>query len=513
MAPSDPYIEPIARDFNLARYCIAQSDARPDHALGLTFIADERSHEWTWGALRARCAQWQRALLEQGVQRGDRVALLLPNGVDTPLALLAAAAMGAIPIVLSPQLKTPELRFILQDATPLLLVTSAPMDLGVAELTPGALSTAPALEGGELVFADTGPDTPGYMVYTSGTTGNPRGVLHAHRAVWGRRPMREGWTGITGSDRVLHAGQLNWTYAMGITVFDTWPVGGHALIYEGPRNAATWGAILRTHRPSIFAAVPGLYRQLLRDLPSLASDTRSLRHALCAGEPLPPSLHQDWVQTTGLELYEALGMSEVSTYISSGPSTPTRPGSPGRPQAGRRVAVLPLDGGEAPLGAGRSGVLAVHRDDPGLMLRYWNSPDATQAAFRGPWFLTGDCARFDEDGYLWYEGRSDDIINALGYRVGPAEVEAALAQHPAIREVAVCGLEVRPGVTLVAAYLVFHPEFTSPNEAALTEFAKARLADYKQPRVWRALSALPRGRTGKVLRRELSAAWEREQAS
>lgn len=143
----------------------------------------------------------------------------------------------------------------------------------------------------------------------------------------------------------------------------------------------------------------------------------SLRHGLSAGEALSPTLLGVWRQATGTELYEALGMSECSTYVSSSPEVPVRPGSPGKPQAGRGVVALAIDGGEAPLQAGETGLLAVHRSDPGLMLGYWKRPEEEALVYRGEWFVGGDLASFDGDGYMRYHGRNDDLMNAMRYRV------------------------------------------------------------------------------------------------
>lgn len=196
-------------------------------------------------------------------------------------------------------------------------------------------------------------------------------------------------------------------------------------------------------------------------------------------------------------------MSEISTYVSSGPQVPTRPGSPGKPQAGRRVAVLDEASDEARLlPAGEVGLLAVHRSDPGLMLGYFGRKAETEAAFRGEWFLTGDRARVDAEGYLWYEGRADDVMNAFGYRVAPEEVERVLASHPAVAEVAVTTLTRGQGLDLIAAFVVAREGF-APDESDLATFAADRLAEYKRPKLYRLVAELPRTPSGKLQRRRL----------
>src|SRR5690606_29563120 len=191
------------------------------------------------------------------------------------------------------------------------------------------------------------------------------------------------------------------------------------------------------------------------------------------------------------------------TYISTGPGMTIKPGSPGKPQPGRRVAILPVDSDSVePLPPGEIGLLAVHRSDPSLMLGYWKRPDEEALVYRGEWFYGGDLASIDADGYIWHHGRNDDVMNAMGYRVSPVEVEAAIAEHPAVAEVGVTELRVRSDVTVVAAFIVLR-EGQSPSRDELSRFADARLAAYKCPREWRFVTALPRTANGKVQRKKL----------
>jgi len=253
----------------------------------------------------------------------------------------------------------------------------------------------------------------------------------------------------------------------------------------------------------MFAAVPTLYRQILKYCDLGAHDLSHLRHGLTAGEALSPALLEQWRAATGLNLYEALGMSECSTYVSIGPGMEIRAGSPGKPQPGRCVVALPVDGGTDPLPPGETGLLAVHRSDPGLMLGYWRRDDEEAEVFRGDWFIGGDLARFDEDGYMWYEGRADDVMNAMGYRVSPQEVEAALGRHPDVQEVAVTEKRVRADVSVIAAFIVPR-EGVTPDADALAKWAATQLAAYKCPREIIFVESLPRTANGKVIRRALA---------
>ncbi len=208
-------------------------------------------------------------------------------------------------------------------------------------------------------------------------------------------------------------------------MLDPFARGATGALYAGPRDPGAWPRLIEATGATIFAAVPSLYRQMLKygdPSPGAPSAPSPRRHC---GRGAPPDLLAHWREATGTSLYEALGMSEISTYISMRPGEPIRPGSPGKPQRGRRVAILPVEGGTEPLPPGDIGLLSVHRSDPGLMLGYWNRPEEEAAAFRGEWFIGGDFASFDADGYVWHRGRNNDIMNAFGYRVSPLEVEKA----------------------------------------------------------------------------------------
>jgi len=359
------------------------------------------------------------------------------------------------------------------------------------------------LESEPMDYADTGANDPAYLVYTSGTTSRPKGVLHAHRAAWARRIMYPHWMGLTRGDAMLHAGAINWTYTLGVGVIDPLASGARAILYNGRPDPAIWPRLIERHGATIFAAVPGVYRQILKTGALEAHDISSLRHGLSAGAALAPSLLAEWRERAGKEIFEAYGMSEISTFVSSGPTTPTRPGSPGRPQPGRQIAVLPRENGTTPLPAGETGLLAMHRDEPGLMLGYWNRPDEEKEALRGEWFVSGDLVEIDADGYVWLHGRADEVMNAGGYRVSPAEVERCLIAHPGIAEAAVAERPGRdPGTTIIKAYVVARSG-EALDEAGILAHCARHLASYKCPRAVQALAALPRNANGKLARASL----------
>ena len=505
---------PPAR-FNMARYCLeTAARATPDKA-ALIVVSDAHApaaeaEQWSYRQLDDAARRVAAGLRQLGLQPGDRLMIRMGNTSDYALLFFGAIAAGAVPLPSSAQLTEEEADFLLADSGACLLAVSDDLAItpppGVRLLEPAELTTLRATE--PLDYADTAADDPAFLVYTSGTTGRPKGVLHAQRSAWGRRPMYQGWYGILPDDVMLHAGAFNWTYTLGVGLTDPWANGATTVLYNGPRDVTVWPLLLEKFRATLFAAVPGLYRQILKYNDLCTFDLSSLRHGLTAGEALSIALLEQWRSVTGKELYEALGMSECSTYISSSPQVPVKPGSPGKAQAGRCVAALPVerDAGDEPLPPGEMGLLAVHRRDPGLMLGYWNRPDEEELVYRGDWFIGGDLAHFDADGYLIYHGRNDDVMNAMGYRVSPLEVEHCLSQHPAVAEVAVTELRVRDEVSVIAAFVVPRdPDEPDGLDAApLLAHTHAHLAAYKCPREIIFIDALPRTANGKVRRRDLA---------
>ncbi|MCB1824959.1 MAG: acyl-CoA synthetase, partial [Candidatus Competibacteraceae bacterium] len=445
---------PPAR-FNMARYCLQTAARATPDKVALVVVSDagaavEAAEHWTYAQLDEAVRRTAAGLRRLGLAPGARLMIRMGNTSDYALLFFGAIAAGCVPLPSSAQLTEEEAAFLLADSGARLLAMADELTIqpppGVQVL--GMADVAALRVGHEpLDYADTAADDPAFLIYTSGTTGQPKGVLHAQRSAWGRRPMYQGWYGIRPDDVILHAGAFNWTYTLGVGLTDPWANGATAVLYNGPRDVTAWPALMEKYRATLFAAVPGLYRQILKYNDLRVYDLSSLRHGLTAGEALSTALLEQWRTTTGKELYEALGMSECSTYISSAPGEPIKPGSPGKVQPGRCVAALPVEGGEEPLPPGETGLLAVHRGDPGLMLGYWNRPEEEALVYRGEWFLGGDLVHFDADGYMIYHGRNDDVMNAMGYRVSPLEVEHCLSRHPAVAEVAVTELSVREGVS------------------------------------------------------------------
>lgn len=495
--------------FNMAAYAISRAAlATPDKPALIVFSDPnaQPSEVWTYARLERAVLAVAAGLRERDYERGSRIAIRLENTATYPIVFFGAIAAGYVPIAMSAALTQREADFLVRDsgASAVIVAPNLPLDHipeGVETITQSDVQRWIA-QAPSSTYAFTKGDDPAFLIYTSGTTADPKGVLHAHRSIVGRRPMVEGWYGLTAADRVLHAGAFNWTYTLGTGLTDPWANGATAIVYTGEKHPELWPKLIAKSQATIFAAVPTVFRQILKYGAPSRENLGALRHGLIAGETPPADLFDAWRDATGLELYEALGQSELSTYISTSPTVPRVPGSVGKPQAGRRVAILPVTGNDEPLPPGEEGLLAVHRSDPGLMLRYWNRPEEDAAVTRGEWFTGGDLAIIDDAGYVWHRGRGDDVMKVLGYRVSPQEVEAVLAGHPDVAEVACTAIKVRADVAIVGAFIVPR-EGTTPDPTAILAFAAERLADYKRPKQIVFVESLPRTANGKIKRSDL----------
>lgn len=494
-APFPPCPEP----FNLAEYVLRAGAAQPEK-VALSLISDQVVEHWRYADLIAAVRGTATGLLELGLSPGDFVLLRLGNTPDFPVAYLGALAAGLVPVPTAAVLTEPEVSKIIGTLNPSCILrdpsVSCPDGDHIFEIT--ALRQMRGLPPADWHMGD--PERLGYIIYTSGTSGRPMAVMHAHRAIWARRMMFDGWYGLRPEDRVLHAGAFNWTYTLGTGLTDPWTLGATALIPAPGTPPKVLPALMAKHEATIFAAAPGVYRQMLVDQPALTLP--KLRHGLSAGEKMTSALRAQWEEATGKAVYEAFGMSECSTFISGSPNTPAKDGALGSPQPGRRVEIMGEDG---PLPPDTPGTIAIHLSDPGLMLGYFNAPEQTQAKFQGDWFLTGDQGVADARGQITYLGRDDDMMNAGGFRVSPIEVESCVTDAPGIQSVAVTEVEVKPGVNIIAA---FYTSETELDADGLSAYVSSRLARYKQPRAWIRRNTLPTGPNGKILRRALRAGYE-----
>ena len=482
----------------MARHVLETSAARFPDRMALQIISPRGAERWSYARLLAAVRGCGTGFLARGLRPGDRVLLRLGNEVAFPVAFLGAIAAGLVPVPTPAGLTVAEITRMVALVGPALIVAGD--GVALPEPLPCPVVSAAEVMGWEALPPcdwDMGdPERLAYAVFTSGTSGRAQAVGHAHRAIWARGMMHRGWEGIGEGDRVLHAGAFNWTYTLGTGLMDPWTVGAVAMVPAPGVEVAALPLLMKRFDVTVFAAAPGVYRQMLRaPMPALPK----LRHGLSAGEAMGADIRAAWEAATGRAVHEALGMTEVSTYVSGCEARPQVPGSAGWVQDGRRVAVLAEDG--LPVARGAVGVLAVHRSDPGLMLGYLGDAAATEARFRGEWFVTGDLAEISAEGAVFYRGRADDLMNAGGFRVSPLEVEAAMRACPGIADCAVTEVEVRSGVRVIACFYLADAPL---DEEALAAHAETCLARYKQPRLWVRLDALPRSANNKLNRRALA---------
>ena len=485
-------LPPPPDQFNMAEYVLAGGLSVPEKpALELwdSHGCDTYSH----ADIRKLVLTAAAVLQQNGVEPDDRVLMRLGNELAFPITYLACLWLGAVPIPTSAQLTRPEISKIADQIKPDLLIWSRgvalPENRQYLRLDVDALfpSTPPALPD-----AHRGdPNRLGYIIFTSGTTQGPRGVCHAHRAIWARQMMFEAWYGMSKADRLMHAGAFNWTYTLGTGLMDPWTLGATSIIPKPGTKSSELPHLVTASKATIFAASPGVYRQILNSETDLPLPT--LRHGLSAGEKLAPSLKTRWRNLTNTDVHEALGMSECSTFISGSPQHPADDLHAGWPQPGRKIAVLGSDG--MPVPVGDPGTLAVHKSDPGLCLGYL---DATLP--EGDWFLTGDTVSMAQDGAITYLGRDDDMLNAGGFRVSPVEVESAFVGFQGIVEAAALAVSPKPDTEVIG--LIYAAE-TPVSEDELRAHAQSLLARYKQPRVYIHRPLLPKGANGKLNRKSL----------
>jgi acyl-coenzyme A synthetase/AMP-(fatty) acid ligase len=358
---------------------------------------------------------------------------------------------------------------------------------------------------------DRGPtraDDPLLIYFTSGTVAYPKMVLHTHASYGiGHEITARFWHDLGPDDLHWTVSDTGWAKAAWGKLFGQWRVGAAVLLWDikGKPDLDRMLRIIGEQKVTGFCAPPTLYRGFVQ-LDLGAYDWSSLRHCTSAGEPLNPEVIAVWKEATGLTVYDGYGQTETVNIVANYPALPVKPGSMGRPAPGFDVRIVDDEGTET--SPGEEGHIAV-RVEPlrpvGLFTEYWRDPERTAQVFRNGWYLTGDRGTVDEDGYIWFVGRADDVIISAAYRIGPFEVESALIEHPAVMEAAVVGKPDTERGQIVKAYLILAPGWEESD--ALAEELKAHCrrvtAPYKYPREIEFVSDLPKTISGKIRRVEL----------
>lgn len=516
----------IPADFNIGRVVSDDWAAKAPEQVCLEHFSPDGHHSsMTYAELAAQSSALAHGLTDLGVTRGDRVALLLPQCFETVVSHVAIYKMGAIALPLALLFGEEALEYRLRDAGARVIVTNA---FGLQRLKAikarlPALTCVISIDGagpdvirfGGLIEArpsvfeivESGPDTPALMIYTSGTTGPPKGALHGHRVLAGHipgfqlahdylpQPQDKVWTP---SDWAWAGGLLNAllpALMLGVPV-----VSSPAQKFD-PHMAFRIMAEMKVRN----AFIPPTALRLLKavESPRQTYDL-VLRSIGSAGESLGRETYE-WVKSAlGIVPNEFYGQTECNFVLSSAAHLGvSKGGFIGKPVPGHEVAIIDPEGREVPVG--ETGQVAIRRPDPVMFLGYWNNDKATEDKFVGEWMKTGDLGRQDEEGYVQFFGRDDDVITSSGYRIGPAEIEDCLIGHPAVRLAAVIGKPDPLRTEIVKAFVVLQDGFAGQPALAveIRDWVKNRLSMHEYPREVEFVTELPLTTSGKVIRRLL----------
>jgi benzoate-CoA ligase len=486
---------------------------------GKTAVIDDAG-TYSYAELARRVDRFGVLLRRLGIGREQRILLCLHDGIDFPMAFLGAIKAGIVPVAVNTQLGADDFAFMLADSRARLVVVSAPVLAMMKAALAGLPEPKPAiLVSGETAgmhalaaaLADlpaagesvgTHPDEPCFWLYSSGSTGRPKGTVHRHHSLVATAEQYAiPVLGIAESDVVFSAAKLFFAYGLGNSLTFPLAVGATSILTAQWPTPAAVCRILRERRPTIFCGVPALYNALLASPELPQREQLALRRCVSAGEALPQEIGRRWSARTGVDILDGIGSTEMLHIFMSNRPGAVRYGTTGRPVPGYDVRIV--DEAGRPVPRGEIGDLLV--DGPTSALGYWNNHERSRSTFRGAWTRTGDKYYEDEDGAFVYCGRSDDMLKVNGMWVSPAEVEAALVEHPSVLEAAVVGMPDADGLVKPKAFVVANPGFAAGDELAgvLASHARDRLAPFKCPRSFAFLDELPKTATGKIQRFKL----------
>jgi acyl-CoA synthetase (AMP-forming)/AMP-acid ligase II len=480
-------------------------------------------HEvWTYSRLQEEAGRLARTWLARGLEPGDRVALLLPNCPEALLVYLACFKAGLAAVPLDYRYQPPQINYVLRHSGSRILVSHADRLDDVAACDEARLvrlavvggdgtahgaeplTGGPAPPGIDLAAAEFRPDDVAIIFYTSGTTGRPKGVTLTRAALAAGTTKFLARVPLGPSDVALVAAPVMRPFALRTQVLPTLHAGGGVLLLE-KFTPADYLAALRQSPPRTFLALaPYALHQVVHHPDARREDFAGVRVCISGGDRVPPGLHHAFQRLTGLELSEQCGMTETGMYALTPPFGRKKPGSIGLPFYGVQVCLVDARGKD--VRAGQVGEVIVH--SPLMMEGYWNDSAQTRKVLRDGWCRTGDLARFDEDGYLWFVGRQKNIIVHDGGNVSPAEVEDALLGHPALAEACVVGVTDPVHGQNVHAFVTVRPGAGSPTAGELRRFAGERLSRHMVPEQIHIVAELARTGAGKIDRDRLQ--WQAE---
>ena len=521
----------VAEDYNFAIDTIGHWAEEPDKLAMLWVGQDGAVERYTFAHFDEESSRVAHTFEKLGVGKGDRVLLMLPRVVEWWETMLGLMKLGAIGIPCTTLLTPKDIAYRaevaeavafvsdasgieklaqVRDACPSLKVVVAVGEPGDA-CPEGCVGYHPAVDVAALTWYErrTKASDPCLIYFTSGTVGYPKMVVHTHAsypvghtAVTGRY-----WLDLRPDDLVWNLSEMGWAKAAWSNFFGPWGNGAAIFVQDarGKFDGKATLALLAQHPISVFCAPPTAYRVMVQeDLKS--HHFEALRYCVGAGEPLNPEVIEAWREGTGLTIRDGYGQTETVLLCGNFPPLEVRPGSMGKPAPGFDLEVIDHDG--QPCAPNKEGDIAI-RVQPerplGLFKEYWRNPEAMERSFKGEWYLTGDRAYRDADGYFWFVGRADDVIISAGYRIGPFEVESALVEHPAVMEAAVIASPDAVRGEIVKAFIILAPGYSaSPALASeIQEHVKTVTAPYKYPREVEFVTELPKTISGKIRRVEL----------
>ena len=509
----------VPERFNFGRDVVDEWPEKRPAMIWLGESGEER--RLTFGDFSRLSNRFANAMRDVGVGGGDRVMVLLGKVPEWHAILTGLLKLGAIAIPCAPQLRSGDLKFRAEHSGSVAMV-SGPEGIGevekmrteapnlkhfvsVGEENDGWEPFEALVEGAsdDATAEDTLSDEGAFILYTSGTTKNPKGVLHTHGYTYAKRMQARYWLDLQEGDRLWCTSGTGWAKSIWNVYLGPWSWGTEIFFHEGGFDPAERLDLIQGYEITVLCQAPTEYR-LLAKTPELEGvDLSKLRHAVSAGEPLNPPVIERWKELHGITIYDGYGQTENTLLVGNFPGLEVRPGSMGKPSPGCDVKVIDLDGNECQ--PDEPGDIALAGRIPPLFKEYWEQPDETEAVFRDGYYFTGDRAYRDEDGHLWFVGRADDVILSAGYRIGPFEVESVLIEHPAVVESAVVPAPDEDRGSVVKAYVVVGKGYEPSDELAreIQDFCKGQTAPYKYPRQIEFVPELPKTTSGKIRRVEL----------
>ena len=514
----------IPPDYNIARECCDKwADAEPDRVCLLEW-GDDGAHSRTYGWLADRSRRFANALRDQGVRAGDRVAILLPQSADVAAIHMAIYRMGAIALPLAMLFGPEALAYRIGFSGAKAVVTNADGLEKLAHMNqdPGGLQAVICIDGAagpaldyEKAIADASPsfdaepstpDTPALMVFTSGTTGPPKGALHGHRVLAGHMPGVQSLYEFTPQPGDRYWTPADWAWAGGLlNILLPGLALGVPVVSSGTQKfnpEMAFDLMARAKVRNTFIPPTALRMMQSVEAPEKRFDV-NLRAMFSGGEALGKETFEWGKQALGISINEGYGQTECNMVLTSCAAIgENRAGSMGKPTPGHEVAVIRED--RSVCDVGERGQIAVKRPDPVMFLEYWNRPDATADKFIGDWMGTGDQGTMDDDGFFHFVGRDDDIITSAGFRIGPAEIEDCVVAHPAVRLAAAVGKPDPVRTEIVKCYVVLTEGAVGDEglKADIAAFVRSRLSAHEYPREIDFVDEMPLTTTGKVIRRE-----------